>query len=162
MNNYRSYCSTTQPWPILQHASLPYPSLSHGACSNSDPLSRWCHPTISTSIVPLSSCLQSLPASGCFPMSWLFTSAGQSIGASASAPVFTMNIQGWLPLGLTGLISLQSKGLSRVSPAPQFESINSLVLSVFYGPALTFIHDYWKNHSFDCMNLCQQSNVSAF
>ena len=114
MLHYSFYCSTTQPWPILQHASLPYPSLSHGACSNSDPLSRWCHPTISTSIVPLSSCLQSLPASGCFPMSWLFTSAGQSIGASASAPVFTMNIQRWLPLGLTGLISLQSNRLSRV------------------------------------------------
>ena len=82
--------------------------------SNSCPLSCWCHPTISSSIVPFSSCLQSFPASGCFPMSWLFTTGGQSIGASASASVLPMNIQDWFPLGLTGWISLQSKGLSRV------------------------------------------------
>ena len=75
-------------------------------------ISRWCHPTISSSVVPFSSCLQSFPASGSFPMSWLFTSGGQSIGASAS--VLPMNIQGWFPLGLTGLISLLSKGCSRV------------------------------------------------
>ena len=102
-------------WPHgLQHSRLPCPSLSPGVCSNSWPLSRWCHPTISTSVVPLFSCPQSFPASGSFPVSRLFTSRGQGIGASASTPVLPMNIQGWYPLGLTGLISLQSKGLSRV------------------------------------------------
>ena len=98
----------------LQHTRLPCPSLSPWACSNSCPLNRRCHPTISSSVVPFSSCLQSFPASGSFPMSQFFTSGGQSIGASASASVLPMNIQDWSPLGWTGLISLQSKGLSRV------------------------------------------------
>ena len=102
-------------WPHgLQNARLPCPSLSHGVCSNSCLLSQWYHPTISSSVMPFSSCLQSFPASGSFPMSQLFTSGGQDIGASASVSVFPMNIQGWFPLGLTGLISLQSKGFSRV------------------------------------------------
>ena len=96
----------------LQHPRLPCPSLSPRACSNSCSLSRWCHPTISPSIAPFSSCLQSFPTSGSFLMCWLFTSGGQSIGASAV--VLPMNIQGWFPLGSTGLISLLSKGLSRV------------------------------------------------
>ena len=100
-------------WPRgLQHARLPCPSPSPRACSNSCPLSWWCHPTISSSVVPFSSCLQSFPVSGSFLMSRLFTSGGQSIGASAS--VLPMNIQGWFPLGWIGLISFQSKGLSRV------------------------------------------------
>ena len=98
----------------LQHARLPCPSSSPGACSNSCPLSQWCHPTISSSVIPFASCLQSFPASGSFPMSWLFALGGQSIGASASASVLPMNIQDWFSLGLTGWISLQSKGLSRV------------------------------------------------
>ena len=98
-------------WPHgLQHTRLPCPSPSPGACSNSCPLSQWCHPTISSSVVPFSSCLQSFPASGSFQMSQFFTSGGQSIGASASASVLLMNIQDWFPLGWTGLISLQSKG----------------------------------------------------
>ena len=122
--------------------------------------------TISYSVAPFSSCPQSFPASGSFPMSWLVTSGGQSIGTSASASVLPKNIQGWFPLGLTGLISLQSKGLSRVSqessPAPQFESISSLVLSILYGPTITPVHDSWKNHSFDCVYLCQQSDASVF
>ena len=92
----------------------PRPSLSPRVCSNSRPLSRWCHPTISSSFIPFSSHLQSFPASGSFPMSQLFTSGGQIIGASASASVLPMNNQGWFPLGLIGLISWQSKGLSRV------------------------------------------------
>ena len=95
----------------LQHASLPWPSPIPRACSNLCPSSQWCHPTISSSEVPFSSCLQSFPASGSFLISQLFTSGGQSIGASASESVLPMNIQGWFPLGLTGLISLQSKGL---------------------------------------------------
>ena len=98
----------------LQHTRPPCPSPSPRACSNSCPLSQWCHPTISSSVVPFSSCLQPFPAAGSFLMSWLFTSGGQSIGASASASVFPKNIQDWFPLGWTGLISLQSKGLSRV------------------------------------------------
>ena len=98
----------------LQHARPPCPSPTPGACSNSCPLSHWCHPTISSSVVPFSSFLQSLPASGSFLMSQFFTTGGQSIGASASTSVLPMTIQDWFPLGLNGLISLQSKGLSRV------------------------------------------------
>ena len=98
----------------LQHARLPCPSLSPGICFNSCPLSWWCHPTISSSVTPFSSCLWSFPASRYFPVNKLFTSGGQSIGASTSASVLPMSIQGWFPLRLTGLISLQSKGLSRV------------------------------------------------
>ena len=100
----------------LQHARPPRPSPTPTACSNSCPLSQWCHPTISSSVIPFSLHLQSFPASGFFPMSWLFTSGSQSIGASASAAVLPMNIQDWFPFGLTGWISLQSKGLSRVFP----------------------------------------------
>jgi len=97
----------------LQHTRLPCPSPTPRACLNSCPSSQWCHPIISSSDVPFS-CLQSFPASGSFPMSQFFTLGGQSIGASTSASVFSMNIQDWFPLGLTGLISLQSKELSRV------------------------------------------------
>ena len=97
----------------LQYSRLPYPSLSPRVCSNSYPSSRWCHPTISSSVTPFS-CPQSFPASGSFPRSWLFVSGGQSVGASASASVLLVIIQGWFPLGLTVLISLQSKGFSRV------------------------------------------------
>ena len=100
-------------WPHgLQHTKLPCPSPTPRACSNSHPSSWWCHPAISASVVPFSSCLQSFPASGSFPRSQFFASGGQSIGVSASASVLPMNIQGWFPLGLTGWISLQSKGLS--------------------------------------------------
>ena len=100
-------------WPHgLQHARLPCLSASPGDCSDSRPLSWWCHPIITSSVIPFSSCLQSFQASESFPMSQFFSSGGQSIGASAS--VLPMNIQDWFPLGLTGLISLQSKGLSRV------------------------------------------------
>ena len=98
----------------LQHDRLPFPSPSPRACSDSSPLSWWCHPTISFSVAPFSSYLQSFPASGSFLMSRLLASGGQSIRASAAASVLPMNIQGWFPLGLTGLISLQSKWLSRV------------------------------------------------
>ena len=98
----------------LQHTRLPCPSPTPRACSNSCPSSRWCYPTISSSVIPFSSCLQTLPASGSFSVSQFFASGGQVTGASASAAVLPMNIQDWLPLGLTGLISLQSKGLSRV------------------------------------------------
>ena len=102
-------------WPHgLQHARPPCPSPTPRGCSNLCPLSWWCHPTISSSVIPFSSHLQSFPASGSFPMSQFFTSGDQSIGVSASASVLPMNIHDWFPLGFTGLISLQFKGLSRV------------------------------------------------
>ena len=102
-------------WPHgLQHTRPPCPSPAPGVYSNSCPLSQWCHPTISSSVIPFSSCLQSFPVLGSFPMSQLFTSSNQSIGVSASGLVLPMNTQDWSPLGWNGLISLQSKGLSRV------------------------------------------------
>ena len=146
----------------LQHTRLHFPSPSPGVCSNSCPLSWWGHPTISSSVAPFSSCLQPFPASESFPMSQLFTSGGQSIGVSASASVLPMNIQDWFPLGLTGLISLLSKDSQECSPMPQFKSINPSVLNLLHGSYLTSIHDYWKNHNFDDMGLCQQNDVSAF
>ena len=97
-----------------QHTRPPCPSSPPGVHSNSCPSSQWCHPTISSSVIPVSSCLQFFPASGSFPMSWFVASGGQSIGVSASASVLPVNIQDWFPLGWTGWISLQSKGLSRV------------------------------------------------
>ena len=137
-------------WPHrLQHTRLSCPSPTPGAYWNSCPLSQWCHPTISSSVIPFSSCLQSFPASESFPRSQLFASGGQSSGVSASASVLPMNIEDWFPLGWTGWISLQSKGLHESSPTPQFKSINSLVLRFLYSPTLTSIHDYWKNHSLD-------------
>ena len=106
-------CPTLQPHG-LQHTRPPSPSPRPRVYSNSCPLSQWCHPTISSSVVPFSLCLQSFPASGSFPISQFFASGGQSIGVSASASVLPMNIQDWFPLGWIGLISFQSKGLSRV------------------------------------------------
>ena len=110
----RSVASDSLQPQGLQHGRPPCPSPTPRVYSNSCPSSRWCHPTISSSVVPFSSCSQSFPASGSFQMSQLFTSGSQSIGVSASAPVLPMNIQDWFPLGWTGWISLQSKGLSRV------------------------------------------------
>ena len=134
----------------LARLSITHPSPTPRVNSNSCPLSQWCHPTISSSVVPFSSHLQSFPASGSFPISQFFTSGGQSIGASASASVLPMNIQDWFPLGRIRWISLQSKRLSRLSsPTPQFKSINSLVISFLYSQTLTSVHDYWKNHSLD-------------
>ena len=124
----------------LQHSRLSCPSPSPKVCSNSCPLSWWCHPTVSSSAAPFSSCHRPFPASGSFPMSQLFASGGQSIGALASTSVLPMTILGWL----TGLISLLSKGLSRVFSSPQLESINTLVLSPLYGPVLRSVHDYGK------------------
>ena len=150
-------------WPhALQHARLPCPLPTPRACSNSCPSSQWCHPTSSSSIVPFSSCLQSFPASGSFPMSQFFPSGGQSIGVSASASVLPMNIQDWFPLEWTGWISWESKGLSRVFSNTINRKCWFFRLSFLYSPTLTSIHDYWKNHSFDQMDLCQKSNVCAF
>ena len=111
--NYSVVSNSLQPHG-LQHTKPPCPSPTPRACSNSRPSYRWCHPMISSSVIPFPSRLQFFPTSGSFPMSQFFTLGGQSIGVSASASVLPMNIQGWFPLGLTAWISLQSKGLSRV------------------------------------------------
>ena len=157
LNSKHTYCfccSVTKSCPTLfdpmdcsTSASF---SLSPGACSNSCPLSQWCHPTISSSVIPFASCPQSFPASGPFQMSQLFLSGGQSIGVSASTSVLPMNTQDWSHLGWTGWTSLQSKGLSRVfsnttAQKHQFPS----ALSFLYSPTVTSIHDYWENHSLD-------------
>ena len=133
----------------LQHVRFPCPSPNPRACSNSCPLSWWCHSTISSSVTHFSSCLQFFPRLGSFPMSQLFTSGGQSIGVSATASVLPMNIQDWFLLGLSGFDLLAVQGTLESSPTPQFKSINSLALSFLYGWTLTSIHNYWKNHSFD-------------
>ena len=114
-----------------QHARFPCPSLSPGVCSNSCPLSRWCYLTNSSSVAPFSSCLQSFPASGFFPMSCLFASGGQSTGVSALTSVHPMNIQSWFPLGLTDLIPLLSKGLSRVFSSTTISKHQFFQLSAF-------------------------------
>ena len=130
------------------------PSLSPWVCSNSCPLSHLCHPTISSSVTAFSSCPQSFPVSVSFPTSQLFTSGGQSIGASASASDLPVNIQGWFPLELTNWSPCCPRDSQESFPAPQFESVNPLVLSLLYGSTLTPIHDHWKYHSFDYMDLC--------
>ena len=146
-------------WPHeLQHARTPCPSPNPSVHPNPYPSSQWCHPTISSSVIRFSSCLQFFPASGSFLMSQLFASGGQSIGAS----VLLMNIQDWFSLGLTGLLSLQPKRLSRVFFKPQYKGISSSVCGLLYGPTLTSIHNYWKNKSFDYMDLCWQNRISAF
>ena len=150
-------------WPHgLQHTRPPCPSPTPRVYSNSCPLSQWYHPTISSSVVPNSSCSQSFPASGSFQMSQLFTSGGQSIGVSASTPVLPMNTQDWFPLGWNGWIRSSTIESQESSPILQFKSINSLAFSFLYSPTLTSIYDYWKNHSHDQTEFCWQSNVSAF
>ena len=143
--SYSVVSNSLQPhW--LQHTRLPCPS-PPPVCSNSCPLSRWCHPIFSSSAVPFSTCPQSFPASGPFPMRRLFVSGGQSIVASAT--VLPMTIRDWFPLEWTGLISLQSKGFSRVFSNITVQKHQSSVLSLLYGPTLTSINGYSKNHSFD-------------
>ena len=138
--------SCVQLFATLQHARLLCPSLSPGVCSNSCLLNRWCHPTILSSVVPFSMCHQSFPGSGSFPVSQRFISGGQSIGGSASPFVLPINNQGWFSLGLTALSPRDSQ---ESSPAPQFESINSLALRLLYGSTLTSVHDYWEKSIFD-------------
>ena len=134
-------------WPHgLQHARLPWPSPTPRACSDSCPLSRWCHPTISSSVIPSPPACNLSQHQGLFTMSQFFASGGQSIGVSPSTSVLPMNIQVWCHLGGTGWISLQSKVSQQSSSTPQFKSSNSLSLSFLYNPTLTSIHDHWKNH----------------
>ena len=146
-------CLTVTPWIAARQASL---SITN---SQSPPkpisiksVSRWCHPTISSSIVPFSSCPQSFPASGSFQMSQLFAWGGQSTGVSASTSVLSMNTQDWSPLEWMDLLvgsPCSPRDSQESSPTPQFKSINSLVLSFLYSPTRTSIHDHWKNHSLD-------------
>ena len=137
-------------WPHgLQHARFPCPSLNPGACSNSCSLSWWCHPTISSSVIPFSSCLQSSAALGTFPLSHFFAAGGQIIWASASASVLPVNIQDWFPLGWTGLISLQSKGISGI-----FFKTTVQKHQFFGTPHYLWTNSHmctwqWKNHNFD-------------
>ena len=138
-------------WPHgLQHARPPCPLPTLATCSNSCPSSQWCHPTISSSVIPFSSHLKSFLTSGSFPMGQFFTSSNQSIRVSASASILLMNIQDWSPSGLTGLMSPVSlRDSQESSPTPQLKSINSSALGFLYGPTLTSIHDHWKNHNLD-------------
>ena len=124
----------------LKHTRLPCPSPTPGVYSNSCPLSRWCHPTISSSVIPFSSCLQSFSASGSFPVSQFFASGGQSIAVSASASSPSNEYTGLVSFRIDwfDLLAVQES-----SPTPQFKNINSLVLSFLYSPTLTSIHDHW-------------------
>ena len=149
-------------WPhALQHARLPCPSPTPRIYSNSCPLTQWCHPTISPSVVPFSSRHQSFPASGSFPMSQFFAWGGPSIGVSASASVLPMNIQDWFPLGLTGWIFLQSKGLSRVfsNTTVQKHQFFSAQLS---SQSNSHMHTWPLEKPKLWLDLCWKSNVSAF
>ena len=147
LSSVQFYClvmsDTLQPHG-LQHTMLPCPSVTPGVCSNSCALSWWCHPT------PFSSCLQSFPASGSFQISLSFASVGQSIGASASASVLPMNIQGWFPFKMDWFrYPFSPRDSQESSPKTQLKSIHCLGLSFLYSPTHTSIYDYWKNHSFD-------------
>ena len=144
----------------LQHARPPCPSPTPGVSSNLYPLSWWCHPTISSSVVSFSSHLQSFPASESFLMSQLFTSGGKSIGVSVSALVLPMNIQDCLLLDR--LVGSSCSPRDSQESTPEFKSINSSVLRFLYSLTFTSIHDHWKNHSLDETDPCWQSSVSAF
>ena len=132
-----------------QHARPPCPSPTPGVNSDSHPSSWWCHPAISSSVVPFSSCPQSLPIWGSFPVNQLFAWCGQTTGVSASASVLPVNTQDWSPLGWTVGSPCSPRDSQESTPTPQFKSINSSVLSFLHSPTLTSIHDYWKNQSLD-------------
>ena len=158
----RSIVSDSLPPHELQLVRPPCPSPTPGVYSNSCPPSRWCHPAISSSVIPFSSCPQSLPASGSFPMRQLFAWGSQSIGVSALASVLPMNNQDWSPSGWTGWISLQSKGLKSLL---QHHSSKALIFrcSAFFTVQLSYPYmTNGKKHNLDQTDLCWQSNVSAF
>ena len=146
----------------LQHARPPCPSQPPRVYSNSCPSSQWCHPSISSSVIPFSSCSLSFPALGSFPMSQLFAFGGQSIGISASTSVCPINSQDWSPLGWTVGFPCSPRESQESSPTPQFKSINSLAHSFLHSLTLTSIHDHWKNLRLDQTDLCRQSSVFAF
>ena len=153
----RSVVSDSLPPHESQHPRPPCPSPPPGVLSDSRPSSQWCHPAISSSVIPFSSYLQSLPASKSSQMSQLFSWGGQSTGASALASFLPKKSQGWSPSEWTDWSSLQSKGLSRVFSNTTVQKYQFFSAQLSYCPTLTSIHDYWKNHS-----LSRQSNVSAF
>ena len=137
-------------WPHeLQHTSPPCPSPTARVHPNSCPSSRWYNPAISYSVVPFSSCPQSLPASESFAMSQLFAWCGQSIGVSALTSVLAKNTQDWCPLGWLVGFPCSPRDSQESSPTTQFKSINSLALSLLHSPTLKSIHDHWKNHRLD-------------
>ena len=136
-----------------EYARLPCPSLSPRVCSNSCPLSCWCHSTLSSSVIPFSSCLQSFPASGLF----------QWDGSSHQmAKVLELQFQHQFFQWLFRIDGIDLLAVQEIFQTPQFKSINSSLLRLLYGPTLTFIHGYWKNHSFSCMDFCHQGDLSAF
>ena len=141
-------CLTLQPHG-LQHAGLPCPPPTLEACSNSCALSQWCHPTISSSVIPFSSCLQSFPALGSFPISQFFASGGQILEFQLQHQSFQWIFRTDFLLDWLVGSPCSPRDFQESSPTPQFKSINSSVLSFIYSPTLTSIHDYWKNHSFD-------------
>ena len=145
----------------LQHARPPCLSPAPGVYPDSCPLSQWCHPTISSSVVPFSSCLQSFPASRSFPVSWFFMSGGQmefQLQHQSFQWIFRTDfLYDWL-----AWFPCSPRDSQESSPTPQFKSINSSVLSFLYSPPLISIHEYWKNHSIDYTDFCQQSDISAF
>ena len=154
-----SSCSVVSDslWPHgLQHAKSPCPSPSPGACSNSCPLSQWCHPTISCPLSSLSPVFH--PSQHQVPKSQFFSSSGQSIGVSASPSVLPVNIQDWFPLDW---LPCSPRDSQESSPA-HFKNVSSLTFSLLHGPTLTSIYDYWKNPSFDYTDFFRQSDVSAF
>ena len=144
----RSVMSDSLRSHALQHARPLCPSPTPGVHPDSRPLSQWCHPAISSSVIPFSSCPPSLSASESFPMSQLFTWGGQSTAVSAFASFLPKKSQGWSPSEWTGS-PCSPRDSQESSPAPQFKSINSSALSLFHSPTLTSIHDHWKNHSLD-------------
>ena len=152
-------------WPHgLQHARFPCPSLSLVVCLDSCPLTWWCYLTVSSSATLFSFCPQSFPASGSFLMSHLYIMwlTHWSFSCSISLSKEYSGLISWIsPYGLVGS-PCSPRDSQESSPTPQFKSINSLVLSLFHDPTLTSVHDYWKNHSFDYMDLFQQSDISAF
>ena len=149
-------------WPHgLQYDTLPCPSPSPGVCPTSRSLHRWCRPAISSSNT-LFFCPSSFPASETFPISHLFSSGSQNTGASALASVLPMSIQGWSPLRLTGLIFFLSKGLSGVFSRTTVQRQQFFGLLPSLCSSFTTVHDHCEDHTFDYMDLCRQSNVSAF
>ena len=174
LTDFICYCCcsvvSSSLWPHgLQHARLPCPSPSPRVCSSSCPLSQWCHPAISCSVIPFS-CHQCFPASGSFPVSQFFTSGGQSIGASASASVLAMNIQSWFPLELTGLISLLSKGLSRVFSRTTVQNhqffgaqwIDDFSIVVLWFPSLSLSCSSWRFLLCDFHKACIKYHITIY
>ena len=146
----------------LQHSRPPCPSPSPWVCPSSYSLHWWCRPAISSSDTLFSFCPQSSQESGAFPMSRLFTSDDQNIGASALPSVFPVNIQGWPPLRLTGLISLLSKGFSGVFSSTTVQRHPFFGILLLYGPVLKSIGDHWEDLGLDYMDLCRQGDISTF